>query len=102
MNRFGQWQPEHTHPVSTGIRAYATSANTSDAVVGTNVAAGSYDLPFGKTDGFLTIGAGRLATPEGTFNILSHELGHFKVEEPGAVLANARANALTANSSAGV
>ena len=29
------------------------------------------------------------------FNILAHELGHFRVEAPGAAIGNARANAGT-------
>ena len=44
----------------------------------------------------MDIAADRFSTPESTVQILAHELGHFRVEEPGAAIANARANAWTA------
>ena len=46
----------------------------------------SYRVPAGAERGKVFIGINRVSTPEGTFNILAHELGHFRVEERGAAI----------------
>ncbi|MFZ3121502.1 MAG: hypothetical protein WA159_24655 [Variovorax sp.] len=79
------------------IRSYATSANTQEGKVNPTASAGEYNVPTSAGTGFLNIAADRFSTAESTFNILAHELGHFRVEEPGATVANARANALAGN-----
>ena len=82
--------------LKANIRAYAVSINTDGAQLVENSNAGSYQIPFRGELGLMKIGSNRFDTPEGTFNILSHELGHFKIEEPGAAIANARGNAQAA------
>jgi len=77
------------------MRAYAASDVTAAGKVNPKAGAGEYNTPVGKIKGFLYVAADRLSTPEGTVSILAHELGHFRVEEPDAPIATARANALT-------
>lgn len=90
--------------LKSDIRAYDTSANTADAKLLTSpseAGSGSYKTPvvFGGevTKGVLQLGADRIRTPEDLFRLLAHELGHFKVEEPGASIARARGAALILN-----
>lgn len=85
------------------IRAYAANTHVNPGEVSSKAGAGEYRTYVAATGstleikGFLNIAADRFSTAESTFNILAHELGHFRVEEPGATVANARANALAGN-----
>lgn len=90
--------------LKSDIRAYDASANTEKAKLLTTPAeakSGSYKTPAvsdGKIiEGFLQLGEERIRTPEDLFRLLAHELGHFKVEEPGALIARARRAALILN-----
>ncbi|RYZ88959.1 MAG: hypothetical protein EOP06_10065 [Proteobacteria bacterium] len=84
------------------MRAYAISINVEEAQINSTSGLGQYRAPVAGDEsnsgkrGYLDIAADRFSTPEGTVQILAHELGHFRVEEPGAAIANARANAWTA------
>ena len=81
--------------LKSDIRAYQTSnADNVELLTAPRLAdSASYRPPAGAKGGQVFIGINRVSTPEGTFNILAHELGHFRVESPGAAIANARANA---------
>ncbi len=86
------------------IRAYNVSTNTDDAIAlsAPRLAdSASYSTPGTKdgayAKGILRLGTNRTSTPEGLFNMLAHELGHFKVEEPGALVARARLAATILN-----
>ena len=88
--------------IKSDIRDYAASDYVTDGRVNSTAGLGQYN-PYvagsGSTSevvGYLDIAADRFSTPESTVQILAHELGHFRVEEPGAAIANARANAWTA------
>ena len=84
------------------IRAYQSS-NADDVKLLTaakEIDSGSYAPPTVTSGGLLSVGINRVNTPEGTFNILAHELGHFKVEALGAPIASARESARTAGSEA--
>ena len=88
------------------IRAYAANIHVDSGLVNPKAGAGEYNVYIPATatsvarNGFLNIAADRFSTAESTFNILAHELGHFRVEEPGAAVANARANALAGDDKA--
>jgi hypothetical protein len=88
--------------IKSDIRDYAASDYVTDGRVNSTAGLGQYN-PYvagsGSTSevvGYLDIAADRFSTPESTVQILAHELGHFRVEEPGAAIANARANAWAA------
>jgi Ca2+-binding RTX toxin-like protein len=88
------------------IRSYQADNNVEAVVLNTEKPdAASYTTPRienGKQDlGFATFGVNRLSTPEDFIRSLSHELGHYAVENPGAVIANARANTAAALDVAG-
>jgi hypothetical protein len=86
--------------LKAGIRAYAVSPHVSVGKLSATEGAGEYNIYTEATVstpeklGFLHIAADHFSTPEGTIRILAHEIEHFRVEEQGAVIANARANAL--------
>ena len=88
--------------IKSDMRAYAISINVEEAQINSTSGLGQYRAPIAGDEsnsgkrGYLDIAADRFSTPEGTVQILAHELGHFRVEEPGAAIANARANAWTA------
>lgn len=102
-NRFSRYNisPEalaminKSETLKADMRAYAASGFTIAGVVNSKANAGEYSTPVGETKGYLHIASDRFSTPEGTVSILAHELGHFRVEEPDAPIATARANALT-------
>ena len=77
------------------IRTYQASDSFPVELMATPATASSasYTLPKAGLGGKVSIGINRVSTPEGTFNILAHELGHFRLESPGAAIGNARANA---------
>lgn len=77
------------------MRAYAASDFTAAGEVNLQPDAGEYHTRGGKDKGYLHIALDRFTTPEGTVSILAHELGHFRVEEPNAVIATVRSRALT-------
>ncbi|MFZ3121504.1 MAG: hypothetical protein WA159_24665 [Variovorax sp.] len=85
------------------IRAYQVNDNVAPGQISSKTGAGEFNVYVPATStseeakGYLNIAADRFSTAESTFNILAHELGHFRVEEPGAAIANARANALAGN-----
>jgi len=85
---------------SNRFSAYGIYVNLG--VVNLTTGLGQYDAPIVDVDltarrlGYLDIAADRFSTPESTVQILAHELCHFRVEEPGAAIANARANAWAA------
>lgn len=76
------------------IRAYAASDFTVAGLLNGKANTGEYLTPAGEAKGYLHIAADRFSTPENTVSVLAHELGHFRVEEPDAAMANARAHAL--------
>ena len=92
----------NSETIKADIRAYAASNYVNLGVVNLTTGLGQYDAPIVDVDltarrlGYLDIAADRFSTPESTVQILAHELCHFRVEEPGATIANARANAWAA------
>ncbi|MBS0339871.1 MAG: hypothetical protein JSS56_05060 [Proteobacteria bacterium] len=76
------------------IRAYASSENTARGNTNINPGVAQYQPAGSNKEGVLQIAADKLSSAESTFNVLAHELGHFSVEEPGAIISNARANAV--------
>ena len=83
------------------IRAYQASTAVDVKLLTTpeTAGSGSYRLPTTIEGGLLSVGINRVNTPQNTFDILAHELGHFKVEGPSAVISKARADAVTTKSS---
>jgi hypothetical protein len=88
--------------LKSDIRAYAANNHVVVGEISSTKGLGQYNTYVaaseltGKKSGYLEIAADRFNTPESTVDVLAHELGHFRVEEPGAVIATARANAWTA------
>jgi hypothetical protein len=88
--------------IKADMRAYAISDYAGPGQISATAGLGQYNAYVAASDlsvvkpGYLDIAADRFSTPEGTVQILAHELGHFRVEEPGAAIANARANAWAA------
>ena len=88
--------------IKADIRAYAANDYVESGKINSTASLGQYHtyIPAhgstSKTLGYLDIAADRFNTPESTVQILAHELCHFRVEEPGATIANARANAWAA------
>jgi hypothetical protein len=82
------------------IRAYETSdaARVTLLTDPQKAGSGSYRVPTAAEVGELSVGTNRVNTPQDTFDILSHELGHFKVEGIGAVISVARADAVALKS----
>jgi Ca2+-binding RTX toxin-like protein len=89
------------------IRSYEADTTVGKVVLDASKRdAASYTVPIaGSTSdegkGFATFGINRLSTPEDFIRTVSHELGHYAVESPGAVIANARANTAAARDTAG-
>lgn len=82
------------------MRAYAASDFTAAGLLNGKANTGEYLTPAGESKGYLHIAPDRFSTPEKTVSVLAHELGHFRVEEPRAAMANARAHALAAKDKA--
>ena len=75
------------------IRAYAASDLVAAGVVDSTPGSASIQLMTAGSPDYLSIASDRFQDAESTFNVLAHELGHFRVEVPDAAIANARANA---------
>lgn len=82
--------------LKTDMRAYQASGFTAAGKVNRQVGTGEYVTRAGEDKGHLHIAPDRFNTPENTVSVLAHELGHFRVEEPDAAMANARAHAMAA------
>lgn len=91
------------------VRAYEQSTVTIKAELWTgsngNAAAAQYRVPAkviieDDDKGQLSLGTDRISTATGLVDVLSHKLGHFVVENPGAIISNARANAWEAKDAA--
>lgn len=90
------------------IRSYEGDENVQAVVLdGEKPGAASYTIPVPAQQnqpfkfGFATFGLNRINTPEGFIQVVSHELGHYAVENPGATIANARANTAVTQNVAG-
>lgn len=84
------------------VRAYQADDNAGMTVVTTaQPDAAWYEVPVVDNDGsvkqgFITFGPNTINTFPRLIDALSHELGHYVVENPGAVIANARNAAVAA------
>lgn len=107
-NRFGAYNisPEalalinRSETLKADMRAYANSDFTTFGRINSQAGAGEYSTNVGDKKGYLHIARDRFSTPENTVSVLAHELGHFRVEEPDAAMAKARAHALAAKDKA--
>lgn len=84
------------------IRSYQADTQTKVVILDTaKPDAASYTAPVpakGREpaqSGVASFGTNRINTPEGFIQVVSHELGHYAVESPGAAIANARASAIS-------